>query len=453
MRNRFRSRRSIGAVASGALVLGLGGLGAFPAVAQDTDVFSCRASALRVTAGAGQFETEPVRANEQSAPCSSQRSEVFGAQNFSAPAPFSASADIAAAGAYTSRATDGVGALAGLGNSTGRVGTPFGTQSASFESAQTSVSWRCSGGTATVSTSSRIVGLTINGVAAPVPSGPQTFPLPGGAVLHVNRVQRQGNLVIVRAVELTHPDAGTVVLAEAQAGYTGSVAAACEDLAGTPSDTGTRPCPAGSTFEPGSGNCVIRETGPGGQSQTTVVSKPFEGPQGGSVLSLAQARQRYPNSPCVKGSGPNVVIVGTNRNDDITGTTRADRILLLAGSRDEAEGGTGGDCIDGGRGRDVISGAVGNDRLYGEAGNDSLVGGSHVDRLSGGAGADTLHTGYGRDSAYGGPGNDRINAATGGPPVKVVSCGKGRDNVRINRNEKRRVRRDCERVQVLVDRA
>ncbi len=398
----------------------------------------------------GQFESEPVRANEQSVPCTSQRSEVFGPQSLAAPPPSSASADVAAAGAYTSRAEDGVGALAGLGNSTGRVGTPFGTQSVAFQSAQVSASWRCTpSGTAIVNTTSRIIGLTVNGTAAPIPSGPQTFPLPGGATLHLNRVQRVGNLVTVRAAELTHPQAGTVVLAEAAAGYSGSVAAACEDLAGTPSDTTSRPCPGGTAFDPNSGNCIIREAG-----QTVVVNKPFEGPQGAAgVVTLGEARRRYPNSPCVKGSGPNVVILGTNRNDDITGTARADRILMLRGARDEAEGGNGGDCIDGGPGRDVLSGAVGADRLYGSTGNDSLVGGSAVDRLSGGSGNDTLNTGYGRDSAYGGNGNDRINVATGGPPVKVVSCGKGRDNVRINRNEKRRVRRDCERVQVLQDRA
>lgn len=445
MRKRLRSRRSSGVTGTVALALGLTGLGAFPAAAQNSEVFSCRASAVRVAAG--QFVAEPIRANEEGAPCSTQRSEIFGPQNYTAPPPFDASADVVAAGAYTSRAQDGVGALAGLGNSVGRVGTPFGRQTVSFGSAQASVSWSCtSAGTALVSTTSQIVDLRVNGTPTPAPAGPQTFPLPGGAVLYINRVQRQGNLVTVRAVELTHPDAGSVVLAEAQAGYSGSTQRACEDLAGTPSETTTRPCPAGSTFDPGSGNCVIREAG-----QTVVVNKPFEGPQGAAgVLSLGQARQRYPNSPCVKGSGPNVVIVGTNRNDDITGTPRADRILMLAGRRDEAEGGNGGDCIDGGKGRDVLSGAVGNDRLYGATGNDSLVGGSAVDRLSGGSGHDTLHTGFGRDSAYGGAGNDRINASTGGPPVKVVACGRGRDTVRINRNEKRRVRRDCERVLVLV---
>jgi hypothetical protein len=59
------------------------------------------------------------------------------------------------------------------------------------------------------------------------------------------------------------------------------------------------------------------------------------------------------------------------------------------------------------------------------------------------------NTRFGRDSVYGGPGNDRLDASTGGPPVRVFSCGGGRDNVRINRDEERRVRKDCERVQVL----
>jgi hypothetical protein len=47
----------------------------------------------------------------------------------------------------------------------------------------------------------------------------------------------------------------------------------------------------------------------------------------------------------------------------------------------------------------------------------------------------------------GGSGNDRINAATAGPAAKIKG-GKGRDTVRINRNERRRTH-GAERVYVI----
>ena len=46
-----------------------------------------------------------------------------------------------------------------------------------------------------------------------------------------------------------------------------------------------------------------------------------------------------------------------------------------------------------------------------------------------------------------GAGNDKINAATAGPPARI-RAGKGWDTVRINRNERRRVR-SAERIYVI----
>jgi hypothetical protein len=55
----------------------------------------------------------------------------------------------------------------------------------------------------------------------------------------------------------------------------------------------------------------------------------------------------------------------------------------------------------------------------------------------------TLNAAYGRDKVKGGKGNDAINVATAGPAARV-NCGKGKDVVRSNFNERKRIR-GCER--------
>ena len=77
-----------------------------------------------------------------------------------------------------------------------------------------------------------------------------------------------------------------------------------------------------------------------------------------------------------------------------------------------------------------------------------MQGGFGNDRLVAGAGNDGIHTGNGRDRVVAGAGDDIINAATAGPAA-FVDCGPGRDRVRINNNERRRVR-NCELVDVFV---
>jgi Ca2+-binding RTX toxin-like protein len=79
----------------------------------------------------------------------------------------------------------------------------------------------------------------------------------------------------------------------------------------------------------------------------------------------------------------------------------------------------------------------------GGGGRDKLDGGSEADKLSGGAGRDFINSANGRDKASGGKGNDAINVSTAGPAAKV-KCGKGKDIVRYNHNERRRIK-GCER--------
>jgi hypothetical protein len=227
-----------------------------------------------------------------------------------------------------------------------------------------------------------------------------------------------------------------------------------------------RVCPKGSIFEVTSGLCVIRETV---NNPRIVVGAAFQGPNcpsgGCTVIPLTEARKKY-KSPCLSGPGPKFVIVGTNHRDRITGTNKRDRILGLGGN-DSLDGGRGEDCIDGGTGNDRVTGGIGSDRIYGMAGNDTLTGnldndriyggngndhlngGPGADLLVGGAGHDTLAAGYGRDRVLGGPGDDFVNIAQQGPAASA-NCGSGRDKIRLNKKEVRRVV-GCEIEYVLND--
>ncbi len=205
-------------------------------------------------------------------------------------------------------------------------------------------------------------------------------------------------------------------------------------------------CPSGSTLDRDRGLCVITAAASAGQG-VVIVGRPFAGPSGGRVFSLNRARKLF-KSVCLKGSGPKYAIVGTNKRDRITGTNKSDRILSRGGN-DEVSGGRGNDCMDGGTGGDSLSGSIGKDRIYGMSGKDHLNGGPGADRLSGGSGDDTINAAFGQDLIFGGAGRDFINVATAGRPAKV-SCGSGADKVRVNSNERRRVR-GCETMYVLRD--
>jgi len=243
-------------------------------------------------------------------------------------------------------------------------------------------------------------------------------------------------------------------------------------------------CPPGATRN-AQGQCIVTNVQcPPGTTFNPVTRGCSEAPRGGTLFPIIpRIAELFRASPCIgQGFGPLLGIFGTNGPDRITGTNISDRIFALAGN-DRVSGGRGDDCVEGGggndvldgsngndfllggtgndrvtggpgrdrfsggSGRDVMSGGIGNDRMTGGSGRDRLQGGYGNDRLVGGSGNDGIHTGNGRDRVRAGSGNDIINAATVGPPA-FVDCGPGRkDRVRINRNERRRVR-NCEFVDV-----
>jgi Ca2+-binding RTX toxin-like protein len=106
----------------------------------------------------------------------------------------------------------------------------------------------------------------------------------------------------------------------------------------------------------------------------------------------------------------------TPDNDDLVGTSSADRIDLLAGA----------DRYYGLGGNDTVYGNVGNDRINGGDGADKLVGGSGSDVLNGGRGGDVLKSGGGSDVLKGGGGSDVLK---GGGGSDVLKGGSGKDEL------------------------
>ena len=418
----------------------LAGTLAAPIAAQAAaDPWSCRASAARTAPPAPAPAVEPIRANAGLAPCSTQSSAVL------EPGPVGP-ATAGAVGAFTSRASDGASsALA----SAATPQVTLGPLTVSAEEVHATAAAACSGKSPVLSGTSRVVGLVINGQPAVLPPDDAPFSIPLGPLGTVEGNQEikdeKAGTLTRRALAVVTPS-GEAVFAEAIAGAT---PAACKPA--TAPATIRSACPSGSTYDAQHNACLIVRPGAGTNTTTvtTVVSQPFQGPQGAGVMSLAEARKKF-KSPCLRrNKGPKFVIVGTDKSNRIKGTRRDDRIILRGG-KDRASGGRGSDCIDGGKGRDAIYGGVGKDSLYGKKGNDRLIGGKGADHLSGAGGNDKISAGKGRGTIQGGKGRDRINASKRGPATKWIRCGPGRDRARVNRNERRKAKRgSCNRIRMV----
>jgi Ca2+-binding RTX toxin-like protein len=107
------------------------------------------------------------------------------------------------------------------------------------------------------------------------------------------------------------------------------------------------------------------------------------------------------------------IILGTNGDNSLTGTSGSD--LILAGN--------GNDTVDGGNGSDIIDGGNGSDTLTGGAGNDAIDGGNGNDTIDGGAGNDLV---------LGGNGNDLIiHQASENGGFDAYDGGHGQDTLRL----------------------
>lgn len=125
-------------------------------------------------------------------------------------------------------------------------------------------------------------------------------------------------------------------------------------------------------------------------------------------------------------------IVGTNGDDELTGTPLPDVVWLGPGD-DSFDGGGGDDIICGGPGDDLISGGDGDDRIYGEGGADRLFGGAGDDVVNGGKGDDYIAEGAGSDRVVGGPGKDVLTYLFSEVPIRLsggkVVVAAGRDTI------------------------
>jgi hypothetical protein len=460
--------------------------------------WACRGSAVSASLAANP-PVEPFVANSGFTPCVTAQ---VGPQNVTAAAglPAGVVSAVTASASTTITPEAGPSAAQSIG-AVGRVEElsvhlPAGTGALTLgvRAATARVTGACIGATPVLSGAGEVLGLTVNGTELPADQALARIsavlaPLGQVAELKLDEQVSSASALVHRALHLRVLDAsGTplldVVAGDARGGFDGAACQAAATTgtgpgagpggtgpgtvpgtgpgtgngtgpaAGTTNGTATgtapnlRACPNGSELLATSGLCVIRVAATTVQGERLIsVGRPFEGPSAGTVVSLEEARRRW-KSPCLSGAGPRFVIVGTARADRITGTNRADRLLLLGGN-DRGDGGRGNDCVDGGTGRDVVSGSQDRDRVFGMAGNDSLNGGPSSDHLSGGTGNDTINAAYGADRVLGGPGRDAINVATAGPRARV-SCGTGRDVVRMNASE-RRSARGCERRLILPD--
>jgi Ca2+-binding RTX toxin-like protein len=432
-----------------------------------TATWTCGADAVVATV-AGQSPLNPITASRT--PCSDQ---AVGLPNTTNAVGLAPSINAKSAYAITSiKPPTGKPITQTIGGASGIEGlslqTAGGTVVIGVGAAQSIATASCKDGKATLTGSSQVTGLTINGQTVTL-DGPLTSitdaisnsPLGGLVSVKLNEQVIQGETLVQRAAHVrVLAAAGTPLADVIVAQSTVSSASACDPKADGNTDptsgsggdgTGitnlTGVCPAGSTLDSERVLCIIKASQSGGQGEI-VIGRPFTGPSGGTVVSLINARKRF-KSVCLTGVGPKYAIIGTNGANRITGRNTADRILSLGGN-DQVDGGRGNDCIDGGSGRDNLAGGIGNDRVNGTTGGDALNGGPGTDYLSGGSGNDSMNAAFGADIVLGGSGRDYINVATAGPAARV-NCGSGPDKVRMNRNEFRTTR-NCETRYVLDDR-
>jgi hypothetical protein len=439
-------------------------LGVAPAGAATGPTWLCSASALSASVGPNPT-VEPVRAAPDRCANTSAGLPAL-PSSAGIPADALAAETLAASTTLTPPAASSAAQSAGATGRVERLKAQLPPGGAGLvlgvRAANAAATAACQGSTPALRGTSEAAGLSLNGNEAPVAdilTQANAALAPFGQVLTIatNEQVRTATSLVQRAIHVrVLPAAGgapvlDLIAGQATVGFDGSVCAR-DGVLGTGTDSGKtpQPCPAGTTYELAQNLCIIRQQVKGESDRVIIVGRPYQGPSGGTVITLTEARRRFGATRCLTGTGPAYAVIGTSHADNITGTNGRDRILTLAGN-DHADGGRGDDCIDGGSGRDSLSGGLGNDRIFGMAGNDAVNGGPGSDHLSGGSGNDTLNAAFGRDVVLGGTGRDFINVATSGPAARV-SCGPGRDKVRVNANERHRTT-GCETRYVFQDRA
>ena len=475
------SVRRLAVLGTAAAVLGACGLVVATSGSAATSGFGCRASVLRVDALG--LTVEPFVANQPAIPCVA---DTKGLQTLSVPNGPAPLVTIGPASAYTyttSQVPPAVGPLPpGVASVTA-------IDAVNIPSAQITIvgpidaeaGYICTAnGTVQPFASSTVALLKIGGmnISLTSPTAPQTFSLGPLGYIALNETLQTSTTIIERSVDVHLNGIGDVIVGEAAASFSGNPCPTNSTTGntgttgstgntgntgntgttGTTSTTGTtgtspstagvtpvgptpsglQACPTGSILDPALNACVIFING-----KTIVVSKPFKGPKGGTVYPLSVARTKF-HSPCLRGPGPDFILVATKPYGRVTGTPKSDRILAL-GIGERVAGLGGDDCIDGkgGHGQDLFDGN-GKDRVYGGPGKnriavgngndlvkgrrgrgDWITAGNGNDLVRGGHGNTRIDVGLGRDHVYGGPAQNRIWAIG---TNAIVSCGTGKHN-------------------------
>lgn len=450
---------------AGALAVAVTALAsAAPAGAQTPATFSCTASAVTSQVGTSPV-LNPITAGADGQPCvqgitglpNTGEALLFGALKAeTAYALVDPGGNVPATS--TPRAAAGIEGLSiGEGNA-----------SIMVDAARSQITASCVNGAPVFTPTSTVAKITIAGTPIEL-DGPLTqitdaLSAALGQIVEIKLnevVDIPGGGKAVRAARITllkgTPAQIQVIVAESRLATNGDVCSPYNIPTGPvtppPPQTSAQGCPAGSVYDPVHNVCILpvpgsqtpnNPAGDLGGPGSVIVNQPGQGPVGGTVITLQEARKQFPTSPCIKGGGSLFVIKGTNRKDKITGTNKRDRILGLKG-QDRLDSGKARDCVDGGKGRDGMTGGQQGDRLYGRNGRDFLNGDAGTDHLYGGAGSDYINAAYGADRVFGGGGNDKMNVATAGKRARV-SGGAGLDKVRCNPGDLRSIRKDVEKV-------
>ena len=308
----------------------------------------------------------------------------------------------------------------------------------------------------------------VNGVAhyLPKPGAPATFSIGALLQIDVNQTIKTATSITEDVLTIHVLGAGVNVIvgqakATIQKGYT--AADVCDNTAptsggggngGGSSGIGSLPgvCPKGSTYDSALEYCVIKVKGAcpaanSGDKTVTIdgveyclikVSRPFSGPQGGTVYTIWQARLHW-KSPCLYGNRgePDYVLVVTAPYRHATGTFGSDRILLI-GPHEYVQGLSGNDCIDAhgttahvtdGNGDDFVYVHIGTNHVkvgdgkngvYGGHGRDYINAGNGYNWIVGGTQPNVIYAGLGPDHIFGGPRANKIHTPGG---FNYVQCG------------------------------
>jgi hypothetical protein len=420
--------------------------------------FGCRASTIRVTL-LNALITEPTIANPNTTPCVT---DTAGAATTSVPVTGTSIVNAGPVGAFTYSVFSPSGATAPGATAVAAVqGVTIPTGGGGFISIvgpiQTTASYSCVNDQLVATGSSTLNLIYINGRAMTVPAGtPSKIDLGGGSFIAINQQVTTSNSLTETALEVKLNNIADIVVAEAK--VTQSISNPCANTKGPPPILEI--CPPGSTLDIQRQLCVI--VTPGG---VIVVSRPFQGPSGGTVFPTSVVAKKYPGFPCTTGPGPKFALVATKRGGRVFGTPKSDRILALGaferiaalGGNDCVNGngrqqtiydGNGKDRVYGGPGRTRIAVGNGNDYVNGRKGSGLITAGNGRDTVIGGKGSSRIAVGLGKDHVYGGPGSNKIFAGANGAKV---SCGTGHHNTAYVRSAAAHYARThgCQKIRLL----